>query len=74
LVGGVKKVKYVDGTVFDINIEPFSISDIVIKNKGLLGGNLNVKLVYRNIRLKDWEKISVKKRERIINLMRKMYT
>jgi DnaJ-class molecular chaperone len=74
LVGGVKKVKYVDGTVFDIDIEPFSTSDIVIKNKGLLGGNLNVKLVYRNIRLKDWEKISVKKRERIVNLMKKMYT
>ena len=74
LVGGVKKVKYVDGTVFDINIEPFSINNIVIKNKGLLGGNLNVKLVYRNIILKDWEKISVKKRERIVNLMRKMYT
>ena len=73
LTGGVKKVKYVDKSFFDINIEPFSIRNIVIKNKGLLGGNLNVKLVYKNISLKDWEKISVKKRARIINLMKKMY-
>jgi len=74
LIGGVKKIKYVDDTFFDINIEPFNIKNIVIKNKGLLGGNLNVKLVYRNISLKEWKKISEKKRERLINLIRKMYT
>jgi DnaJ-class molecular chaperone len=74
LIGGIKKVKYIDDTYIDINIEPFSMSNIVIKNKGLLGGNLNVMLVFKNITLKDWKKINEKKRTKIINLMKKMYS
>jgi hypothetical protein len=50
------------------------MSNIVIKNKGLLGGNLNVMLVFKNITLKDWKKINEKKRTKIINLMKKMYS
>ena len=57
----------------DIAIEPFKTSDIIIKNKGLLGGNLNVKLIFKNITLKDWKKISEKKRDRVINIIKKMY-
>jgi hypothetical protein len=57
----------------DIAIEPFKTCDIIIKNKGLLGGNLNVKLIFKNITLKDWKKISEKKRDRVINIIKKMY-
>jgi DnaJ-class molecular chaperone len=73
LIGGVKSIKYVDDTLLDIVIEPFSTKDISIKDKGLLGGNLNIKVVFKNITLKDWEKISVKKRARVIKLITKMY-
>ena len=74
LIGGVKHIKYVDDTLLDIVIEPFSTKDIVIKNKGLLGGNLNIKVVFVNISLKDWEKISAKKRARVIKLITKIYS
>jgi DnaJ-class molecular chaperone len=73
LIGGIRKIKYVDNTCMDIAIEPFKTSDIIIKNKGLLGGNLNVKLIFKNITLKDWKKISEKKRDRVINIIKKMY-
>ena len=73
LTGCVKQVKYVDDTMLDIHIEPFSTNDIVIKNKGLLGGNLNVKIIFKNITIKDWKKISEKKRARIIKLVSKLY-
>ena len=73
LIGGVKKIKYVDNTYMDINIEPFSLNEIIIKNKGLLGGNLNVKLMFKNITLKEWNKISEKKRIRIIKIIKTIY-
>jgi DnaJ-class molecular chaperone len=73
LVGAVKKIKYVDNTYIDINIEPFSLNEIIIKNKGLLGGNLNVKLMFKNITLKEWNKISEKKRKRILNIIKTIY-
>ena len=73
LIGGVKKIKYVDNTYMNINIEPFSLKEIIIKNKGLLGGNLNVKLIFKNITLKEWNKISEKKRKRIINIVKTIY-
>jgi DnaJ-class molecular chaperone len=74
LIGGVKHIKYVDDTLLDIIIEPFSTKDISIKNKGLLGGNLNIKLVFKNITLKDWKKISEKRRAKIIKLITKIYS
>jgi DnaJ-class molecular chaperone len=74
LIGGVKSIKYVDDTLLDIIIEPFSTKDISIKNKGLLGGNLNIKLVFKNITLKDWKKISEKRRAKIIKLITKIYS
>ena len=73
LIGGIRKIKYVDNTCLDINIEPFKMNNIIIKNKGLLGGNLNVKLIFKNITLKDWNKISEKKRNKIVSLIKKMY-
>jgi hypothetical protein len=73
LIGGVKSIKYVDDTLLDIVIEPFSTKDISIKNKGLLGGNLNIKVVFKNITLKDWKKISEKRRAKVIKLITKMY-
>jgi len=73
LIGGIKKIKYVDNTYIDINIEPFSLNDIIIKDKGLLGGNLNVKLIYINITLKDWKKINKKKRSKVINIIKNIY-
>ena len=74
LIGGIKKIKYVDNTYIDINIEPFSLNDIIVKGKGLLGGNLNVQFIYINITLKDWKKISKKKRGTIINIMKNIYS
>ena len=73
LIGGTKKIRYVDDTYIDIEIVPFSLQDIIIKNKGLLGGNLNARLNFKNITLQDWGKISEKKRTRIITILKKMY-
>jgi hypothetical protein len=73
LIGGVKKIKYVDNTYIDINIKPFCLEDIIIKNKGLLGGNLNVKLLFKHITLKEWNKISKKKRNKFVDIINLIY-
>ena len=73
LIGGTKKIRYVDDTYIDVAIEPFSLEDIIIKNKGLLGGNLNARLNFKNITLQEWGKISEKKRNRVITIFKKMY-
>jgi DnaJ-class molecular chaperone len=73
LTGGIRKIKYVDYSTLDINIQPFHTMDIVVQDKGLLGGNLNIKVDFRNITIKDWKKMSEKKRARVIHLMSKMY-
>lgn len=73
LIGGIKKIKYIDNTYIDINIKPFCLDDIIVNNKGLLGGDLNVRLLYKQISLKDWNKISKKKRNKLINLIKLIY-
>ena len=73
LTGGIRTIKYVDDTTLDIHILPFNTTDILVQDKGLLGGNLHIKVEFRNIVLKDWKKISEKKRARVIHLMSKMY-
>jgi len=74
LSGGVRKIRYVDDSIIDVPIEPFSTADIVIRGKGLCGGNLHIKVVFHNITLKKWKKISEKKRTRVIHLLTKMYS
>lgn len=73
LVGVVKKIKYVDNTYIDIVIKPFCLEDIIVKNMGLLGGNLNVKLLFKHITLKEWNKISKKKRNKIVDIINLIY-
>ena len=75
LSGCIRKIRYVDDSEFDITIEPFHAieKDVVIQGKGLHGGNLNVKVVFQNITLKKWKKISEKKRAKVIHLLKKMY-
>jgi hypothetical protein len=73
LIGGIKKINYIDNTYIDINIKPFCLDDIIVNNKGLLGGDLNVRLLYKQISFKDWNKISKKKRDKLINLIKLIY-
>ena len=73
LIGGIKNIKYIDNTYIDINIKPFCLEDIIVNNKGLLGGDLNVRLLYKQISLKDWNKISKKKKNKLINLIKLIY-
>ena len=75
LSGCIRKIRYVDDSEFDITIEPFHAieKDVVIQGKGLHGGNLNVKVVFQNITLKKWKKISEKKRAKVVHLLKKMY-
>jgi DnaJ-class molecular chaperone len=73
LTGGTQTIKYVDDSDLDIHIPPFDTTGIVVQEKGLLGGNLNIKVEFINITFKDWKKISEKKRTRVIHLMKKMY-
>ena len=75
LSGCIRKIRYVDDSEFDITIEPFHAMDrdVVIQGKGLHGGNLNVKVVFQNITLKKWKKMSEKKRAKVIHLLKKMY-
>ena len=73
LIGGIKNIKYIDNTYIDIDIKPFCLENIIVNNKGLLGGDLNVKLLYKQISLKDWNKISNKKKNKFINIVKSIY-
>ena len=61
-----------DRRIFTPNNDKIN-DDIIIKNKGLLGGNLNARLNFQNITLQDWKKISEKKRNKMITILKKMY-
>lgn len=73
LIGGIKKIKYIDNTYIDINIKPFCLENIIINNKGLLGGNLNIILLYKHITVNELNKISKKKRDKFINIVKLIY-
>jgi DnaJ-class molecular chaperone len=57
LIGSTKVIKYIDESNLDILIQPFNLDNIVIKNKGLMGGDLVISLVLRNISKNNWDKL-----------------
>lgn len=57
LIGATKNIKYIDDSCVDFLIPPFNLDNIIIKKKGLLGGDLVIKVLLHNISKKNWEKI-----------------
>lgn len=73
LIGSVKTVKYIDNSYVDILILPFNIENIVIKNKGLMGGDLIIKLILRNILQENWNRIDDDKKNVFTKYIDDMY-
>lgn len=73
LAGAVKVLKYIDCNYMNIEINSFDLNEIILKNKGLLGGDLVVNIVFKNIKLSEWNKISHENREIIKNILMETY-
>ena len=49
LEGARKTIKYIDNNYINIDIPSFTLNNLIINNKGLLGGNLIINIILLNI-------------------------
>jgi hypothetical protein len=73
LIGCVKVIKYIDDSFIDVVIKPFNLDNIVIKNKGLIGGALIIRLVLHNISHENWCKINEDNRKVFVKYLDDMF-
>jgi hypothetical protein len=73
LIGSIKVIKYIDNSYIDIVITPFNIDNIVIKNKGLIGGDLIIKLKLQDISNNNWNKLDDESKKLFIKYLDDMY-
>lgn len=73
LAGAVKVIKYIDGNYINIEINSFDLNEIVLENKGLLGGNLIVNIIFKNMKLSEWSKISDENKYIIKTILKEIY-
>jgi len=57
LEGSCKKIKYIDNNYINIDIPSFTLNNLIINNKGLLGGNLIINIILLNISKINWDKL-----------------
>ena len=73
LIGANKLVKYIDGSYINIDIPPFTLNNIFIYNKGLLGGKLIVNIILLNISKINWDSIDLKNKEDFLKIIDNIY-
>tara|TARA_B100000795_G_scaffold268474_1_gene255499 strand:- start:135 stop:809 length:675 start_codon:yes stop_codon:yes gene_type:complete len=73
IVGSHKNIKYIDGNCINVTIKPFDLGKIIIKNKGLLGGDLIINLNYKNINIDEWNIIQEEDKKTFVNIINKFY-
>jgi len=73
LSGTTKVINYIDGNYINIEIQPLKLNNIILENKGLLGGNMIVNIKYVNIEQLDWDKLSNENKTELLNILKKIY-
>jgi DnaJ-class molecular chaperone len=73
LIGANKLIKYIDGIYINIDIPPFTLNNIFIHNKGLLGGKLIVNIILLNISKINWDNIDSKNKEDFLKIIDNIY-
>jgi hypothetical protein len=73
LIGANKLIKYIDGTYMNIEIHPFTLNNIYIYNKGLLGGKLIVNIILLNISKINWDNIDKNNKDNFLKIIDNIY-
>jgi len=73
LSGTTKVINYIDGNYINIEIQPLKLNNIILENKGLLGGNMIVNIKYVNIEQLDWDKLSNENKTELLNILKKIF-
>lgn len=63
LLGANKLIKYIDENYINIEIPPFTLNNIYLYNKGLLGGKLIVNITLLNISKINWDNIDTERKD-----------
>ena len=73
LSGTTKVINYIDGNYINIEIQPLKLNNIILENKGLLGGNMIVNIKYVNIEALEWDKLSNENKTELLNILKKIF-
>lgn len=71
--GSDKKIEYIDGNYIDIKINSFDLNNILLANKGLIGGDLIISLNLNNMDSSDLDKLTIDEKINFIKYVEKMY-
>lgn len=73
LEGVRKTIKYIDNNYINIDIPSFTLNNLIINNKGLLGGNLIINIILLNISKINWDKLDITEKNLFIKSIEKIY-
>jgi len=71
--GSDKKIEYIDGNNIDIKINSFDLNNILLANKGLIGGDLIISLNLNNMDSSDLDKLTIDEKLNFIKYVEKIY-
>lgn len=71
--GSDKKIEYIDGNYIDIKINSFDLNNILLVNKGLIGGDLIISLNLNNMDSSDLDKLTIDEKINFIKYVEKIY-
>jgi hypothetical protein len=72
-MGATKLIKYIDGNYINIEIPPFTLNNIYLNNKGLLGGKLIINITLLNISKINWDSLDLEKKDIFIKCIDNIY-
>jgi len=73
ILGSNKKITYIDGNDIDFKINSFDLNNIILENKGLLGGDLIISVNLNNLDSSDLNKLTNKEKIKFIRYVEKIY-
>jgi hypothetical protein len=69
ILGGEKRIEYIDGNQMSVYISPFQNEYYEIRGKGLKGGSLIVNLCAKNIEKEVWGTLPEKDKVEMIRIL-----
>lgn len=70
LLGGTRKIQFIDGSYIYLDIKPFKLEKKIYKGLGLFDGDLIVFSHIQNIEEKDWFKLDEKHKNTMISILK----
>lgn len=70
LLGSIKKLKFIDGSVIKLNIPAFEKDKIIKKKRGLYNGDLIVNIYLKNIIRSEWDALDKESKDNMIRILK----